>query len=79
MKSKYAVALYEMLELRRNMDRCIESLTIDRFRELIGRRQRERRPPTAEFDSNRTHGFSAASHSPLPLSVCGTPPSAQAD
>ena len=36
MKSKYAVALYEMLELRRNMDRCVETFTIDRFRELLG-------------------------------------------
>jgi hypothetical protein len=36
MKSKYAVALYEMLELRRNMDRCIETFTIDRFRDLLG-------------------------------------------
>jgi hypothetical protein len=30
------MALYEMLELRRNMDRCIETFTIDRFRELMG-------------------------------------------
>ena len=36
MKSKYAVALYEMLELRRNMDRCVETFAIDRFRELLG-------------------------------------------
>jgi hypothetical protein len=36
MKSKYAMALYEMLELRRNMDRCIETFSIDRFRELMG-------------------------------------------
>jgi hypothetical protein len=36
MKSKYAMALYEMLELRRNMDRCIETFTVDRFRELLG-------------------------------------------
>lgn len=36
MKSKYAMALYEMLELRRNMDRCIEVFAIDRFRELMG-------------------------------------------
>jgi len=35
MKSKYAMALYEMLELRRNMDRCIETFTIERFRELM--------------------------------------------
>ena len=36
MKSKYAMALYEMLELRRNMDRCIEVFPIERFRELMG-------------------------------------------
>jgi hypothetical protein len=36
MKSKYAMALYEMLELRRNMDRCIETFTIERFREMLG-------------------------------------------
>jgi hypothetical protein len=35
MKSKYAVALYEMLELRRNMDRCVETFTVDRFREML--------------------------------------------
>ena len=36
MRSKYGMALYEMLELRLNMDRCIETFTIDRFRELLG-------------------------------------------
>lgn len=36
MKSKYAMALYEMLELRRNMDRCIETFPIERFREVMG-------------------------------------------
>jgi hypothetical protein len=35
MKSKYAMALYEMLELRVNMDRCIETFSIERFRELL--------------------------------------------
>jgi hypothetical protein len=35
MRSRYAMALYEMLELRRNMDRCLETFTIDRFRELM--------------------------------------------
>jgi Initiator Replication protein len=35
MKSKYAVALYEMLELRRNMDRCVETFSVERFRELL--------------------------------------------
>jgi plasmid replication initiation protein len=36
MKSKYAVTLYEMLELRRNMDRCIETFSVERFREMLG-------------------------------------------
>jgi plasmid replication initiation protein len=36
MKSKYAMALYEMLELRRNMDRCVETFSIERFREMRG-------------------------------------------
>jgi hypothetical protein len=35
MRSKYAMALYEMLELRRNLDRCIETFTIERFRDLM--------------------------------------------
>lgn len=36
MRSKYAMALYEVLELRRNMDRCIETFSIERFREMMG-------------------------------------------
>jgi hypothetical protein len=35
MMSKYAMALYETPELRRNLDRCIETFTIQRFRELM--------------------------------------------
>lgn len=35
MRSRYAIALYETLALRRNMDRCIETFTIDKFRELM--------------------------------------------
>jgi hypothetical protein len=35
MRSRYAIALYEALALRRNMDRCIETFTIERFRELM--------------------------------------------
>ena len=34
MRSRYAIALYEAL-LRRNLDRCIETFQIDRFRELL--------------------------------------------
>jgi hypothetical protein len=36
MTSKYAIALYELLQLRANMDRCVETFPIDRFRELLG-------------------------------------------
>jgi hypothetical protein len=36
MTSKYAIALYELVQLRANMDRCTETLPIDRFRELLG-------------------------------------------
>jgi hypothetical protein len=36
MTSKYAIALYELVQLRANMDRCIETFPIDRFRDLLG-------------------------------------------
>jgi hypothetical protein len=36
MTSKYAIALYELIQLRANMDRSIETFPIDRFRELLG-------------------------------------------
>ena len=36
MTSKYAIALYELLCLRANMEQCVESFPIDRFRELLG-------------------------------------------
>jgi Initiator Replication protein len=36
MTSKYAIALYELIQLRANMDRNIETFSIDRFRELLG-------------------------------------------
>jgi Initiator Replication protein len=36
MTSKYAIALYELLCLRANMEQCAESFPIDRFRELLG-------------------------------------------
>jgi hypothetical protein len=35
MRSRYAIALYEALALRRNMDRCIEIFPIERFREIL--------------------------------------------
>lgn len=36
MSSKYAIALYELLRLRVNMDNCLETFTYDRFRDLLG-------------------------------------------
>jgi hypothetical protein len=36
MTSKYAIALYELLQLRANLRRCVETFPIDRFRELMG-------------------------------------------
>ncbi|MBV9811851.1 MAG: replication initiation protein [Acetobacteraceae bacterium] len=36
MSSKYAIALYELVQLRGNMDRCVEAFTLDRFRDLLG-------------------------------------------
>jgi hypothetical protein len=36
MTSKYAIALYELIQLRANMERAVESFPIDRFRELLG-------------------------------------------
>jgi hypothetical protein len=36
MTSKYAIALYELVQLRANLDRCIEVFPVDRLRELLG-------------------------------------------
>jgi hypothetical protein len=36
MTSKYAIALYELIQLRAGLDRCVERFTIDRFRDLLG-------------------------------------------
>jgi Initiator Replication protein len=36
MSSKYAIALYELVQLRGNMDRCVENFALDRFRDLLG-------------------------------------------
>jgi plasmid replication initiation protein len=36
MTSKYAIALYELVQLRANMDCCVERFPITRFRELLG-------------------------------------------
>jgi hypothetical protein len=36
MTSKYAMALYELVCLRANLDRCVETIPLDHFRELLG-------------------------------------------
>jgi Initiator Replication protein len=36
MTSKYAMALYELVQLRAGLDRCVERFTVDRFRDLLG-------------------------------------------
>jgi hypothetical protein len=36
MASKYAIALYELLQLRSGLDRCVEVFPIARYRELMG-------------------------------------------
>ena len=36
MSSKYAMTLYEMVQLRGNLDRALETFSIERFRELLG-------------------------------------------
>jgi uncharacterized protein YeaO (DUF488 family) len=36
MTSKYAIALYELVQLRAGLDRCIEQFPIERFRDLLG-------------------------------------------
>jgi hypothetical protein len=36
MTSKYAIALFEMIQLRANMDRCLETFPLVRFRDLLG-------------------------------------------
>jgi hypothetical protein len=36
MTSKYAIALYELVQLRANLERCVETFPIERFRELLG-------------------------------------------
>jgi hypothetical protein len=36
MTSKYSIALSEMVQLRTNMDRCVETFPLARFRDLLG-------------------------------------------
>lgn len=35
MTSKYAMALYEQIQLRANLDRCVETFSIERFRDML--------------------------------------------
>jgi len=36
MTSKYAMALYELVQLRSGLDRCLEHFSLERFRDLLG-------------------------------------------
>jgi len=36
MSSRYAISLYEALRLRANLDRCVEEIPIEKFREMLG-------------------------------------------
>jgi hypothetical protein len=36
MTSKYAIALHELIQLRANLDKCVEPFSIERFRDLLG-------------------------------------------
>jgi hypothetical protein len=36
MKCKYAIALYELICLRVNRESCVETFSLERFRELLG-------------------------------------------
>jgi hypothetical protein len=36
MTSKYAISLYELVQLKANMERCVEAVSAERFRELLG-------------------------------------------
>jgi Initiator Replication protein len=35
MTSRYAIALYELVQLRSGLEKSLETVTIDRFRELL--------------------------------------------
>lgn len=64
MTSKYAIALYELIQLRSHMDRCIETFPIDRFRDLLGV------PPLA-YTGRRSHHLIEKVVSPALLEVNG--------
>jgi hypothetical protein len=62
MTSKYAIALFELVQLRAHMDRCVETFPIDRFRDLLGV------PPGAY---ERGNDFARKVIEPAVLEVCG--------
>lgn len=62
MTSKYAIALYEMICLRSNLDRSIETIDIAKFRELLG-------VPPGAYD--RTDNFMRFVIEPARLEVNG--------
>jgi hypothetical protein len=62
MSSKYAIALYEMIALRANRDRCVEIIDITKFRELLG-------VPPGAYD--RADNFARFVLSPAELEVNG--------
>jgi Initiator Replication protein len=64
MTSKYAIALYELIQLRCHMDRCIETFPIDRFRDLLGV------PPLA-YTKRRSHHLIEKVIAPALLEVNG--------
>jgi hypothetical protein len=62
MSSKYAIALYEMVSLRANLDRCVEVIDMAKFRELLG-------VPPGAYD--RADNFIRFVTSPAELEVNG--------
>ncbi len=62
MTSKYAIALYEMICLRANLDRCVETIDMAKFRELLG-------VPPGSYD--RTDNFMRFVITPAELEVNG--------
>ena len=62
MTTKYAIALYEMICLRANMDRCVETIEMEKFRELTG-------VPPGAYD--RTDNFMRFVIKPAELEVNG--------
>jgi hypothetical protein len=62
MTSKYAIALYEMICLRANLDNCVETIDMKKFRELVG-------VPPGAYD--RTDNFMRFVIKPAELEVNG--------